>query len=105
MDVRELLERVPAEYNVRGQLVPSAVVQCDGSGPGGGSWVLRFHDGRCELAEETDPRADVRIVVSDTDLAALVDGSLTPLRALSQGRLRVIGDWGLAMRLLAALKG
>lgn len=52
-----------------------------------------------------DKPADATIQISKTDFLALADGSLDPMMAFMQGKLRVQGDMMLAQRLGPILKG
>ncbi len=52
-----------------------------------------------------DGPADATIQISKADFLALADGSLDPMMAFMQGKLRVQGDMMLAQRLGPILKG
>jgi putative sterol carrier protein len=49
-------------------------------------------------ANKNDP-ADCTIAMSMADFESLIDGSLGPTAAFMQGKMRVDGDMGLAMKL------
>ena len=49
-------------------------------------------------ANRSDP-ADCTISMSAGDFKSLIEGSLTPTAAFMQGKMRVDGDMGLAMKL------
>lgn len=48
--------------------------------------------------------ADCTLTLSGADLAAILDGTLDPTGAFMTGRLKIVGDTGLAMQ-LATLMG
>jgi putative sterol carrier protein len=74
----------------------------DLSGESGGKWMLAVSEGAADLqevaeGESVDP--DVTLSMAAEDLVAISDGSLNPVAAFMQGKVRVSGDMGLAMRM------
>ena len=69
--------------------------------PGGGydHRELVIRDGRCEPSAEPGDDADLTLKVRPADLRRIVTGEAGPKRLAFGGRLRVIGDIRLAMRL------
>lgn len=69
--------------------------------PGGGyeHFELRIAEGSCELTEDPDAEPDLTLKVRPTDLRKLITGESGARRMALKGRLRVIGDLGLGMRL------
>ncbi len=77
-----------------------AVVAVHVEGEGGGSWYLRFQNGRLEVLKEPPPEpVDVEIHTSVDDYWALLYGEMDPVSAFMRGRLRVKGDLRLLYRL------
>lgn len=69
--------------------------------PGGGyeHFELRIVDGTCKLLEDPDSEADLTLKVRPTDLRKLITGETGARRLALKGRLRVIGDLGLGLKL------
>ncbi|HEX2127871.1 MAG TPA: SCP2 sterol-binding domain-containing protein [Solirubrobacterales bacterium] len=69
--------------------------------PGGGydHVEMRIADGACTIHEEPEREADLTLKVRPTDLRKLVTGESGARRLAFRGRLRVLGDIGLAMKL------
>ena len=69
--------------------------------PGGGyeHFEMRIKDGTCELLEEPDQEADLTLKIRPTDLRKLITGETGARRLALKGRLRVLGDLGLGMKL------
>jgi putative sterol carrier protein len=69
--------------------------------PGGGydHFELRIADGACAIHETPKPDPDLTLKVRPTDLRKLVTGETGARRLAFKGRLRVLGDIGLAMKL------
>ena len=69
--------------------------------PGGGydHVELRIENGAIALHETPEREADLTLKVRPTDLRKLVTGESGARRLALKGRLRVLGDLGLAMKL------
>lgn len=69
--------------------------------PGGGydHYEMRIADGTCELVDDPDGEPDLTLKVRPTDLRKLITGEAGARRLALKGRLRVLGDLGLGMRL------
>ncbi|MGD1991657.1 MAG: SCP2 sterol-binding domain-containing protein [Anaerolineae bacterium] len=84
----------------------SGVFLFDLSGEGGGKWMLAIDDGKANLqkvAKEQGVDPDVTLSMAAEDLIAISNGSLNPVAAFMQGKVRVSGDMGLAMRMQSLL--
>lgn len=60
---------------------------------------LVIADGRCTVSETADRDPRLTLKIRPTDLRGIVTGKAGPKRLALRGRLRAIGDIGLAMRL------
>ncbi len=69
--------------------------------PGGGyeHYEMRIEKGSCELVDDPYGEADLTVKVRPTDLRKMITGESGAQRLALGGRLRVIGDLGLGMRL------
>ena len=69
--------------------------------PGGGydHFELVIADGTCTISEPPERDADLTLKVRPTDLRKLITGDAGPRRLALKGRLRVLGDLGLGMKL------
>ncbi|XP_054429194.1 sterol carrier protein 2 [Pteronotus mesoamericanus] len=70
-------------------------------GPGGkeATWVVDVKNGRGSVLPNSDKKADCTITMADSDLMALMTGKMNPQTAFFQGKLKVTGNMGLAMKL------
>jgi putative sterol carrier protein len=69
--------------------------------PGGGyeHYEMRIEDRACELVDDPYGEPDLTLKIRPTDLRKLIIGETGARRLALKGRLRVIGDLGLGMRL------
>ena len=84
----------------------SGVFLFDLSGENGGRWMLTVDNGKTDLQKVAEGDAvdpDVTLSMAAEDLIAISNGSLNPVAAFMQGKVRVSGDMGLAMRMQSLL--
>ena len=88
------------------QKVPglSALVGLDLAGEGGGRWTLRFAGGAMTWTEGLDPAVEATLKLSAKDWDALGQKKLNPMTAFMTGRLKVVGNMAVVMRLQALLQ-
>ncbi|XP_019386989.1 PREDICTED: non-specific lipid-transfer protein [Crocodylus porosus] len=70
-------------------------------GPGGkeATWIVDVKNGKGSVDVNSDKKADCTITMADADLLALMTGKMNPQTAFFQGKLKVAGNMGLAMKL------
>lgn len=57
------------------------------------------------VVTNADDPADCTVVVSREDLEALARGQLDPMAAMMRGKLKIMGDMSVAMKLQGLLRG
>ncbi|XP_033856752.1 sterol carrier protein 2 [Acipenser ruthenus] len=70
-------------------------------GPGGkeGTWIVDVKNGKGSVSTDAATKADCTIAMSDDDLLALMTGKMNPQTAFFQGKLKITGNMGMAMKL------
>lgn len=70
-------------------------------GPGGKEalWIVDVKNGKGSVHYDSDKKADCTITMADSDLLALMTGKINPQTAFFQGKLKINGNMGLAMKL------
>ncbi|KAM8930005.1 sterol carrier protein 2 [Pelodytes ibericus] len=70
-------------------------------GPGGkeATWVVDVKNGKGSVSADSDKKADCTITMADADLLALMTGKINPQTAFFQGKLKITGNMGMAMKL------
>ncbi|XP_078526646.1 sterol carrier protein 2 [Lissotriton helveticus] len=70
-------------------------------GPGGKEalWVVDVKNGKGSVAVNSDKKPDCTITMADPDLLDLMTGKMNPQTAFFQGKLKITGNMGMAMKL------
>ncbi|KAJ0032659.1 hypothetical protein NQD34_002740 [Periophthalmus magnuspinnatus] len=70
-------------------------------GPDGqeATWYVDVKNGKGSVHNNTAEKADCTIAMSDADLLAVLTGQMNPQTAFFQGKLKITGSMGMAMKL------
>jgi len=72
------------------------------NGPNGktGYWVINAKEGKGKITFNGKEKCDVTFIISDEDVTELMTGKLPPQKAFFQGKIKVQGNMGFAMKLM-----
>ncbi|MDX2160588.1 MAG: SCP2 sterol-binding domain-containing protein [bacterium] len=83
----------------------NATIQFDLSGENGGLWWLKIADGKAESGEGAAEGAKMTLKAAADDFVSMMSGSLNPMQAFMMGKIKVMGDTGLALKLMPLING
>src|SRR5437773_723337 len=77
-----------------------ANIQFDLSGDGGGKWWVRIHDGKAESGKgDPGEPANLTLLADAHDWVKIMTGQMDATAAFMQGKLKIKGDMGLAIKM------
>ena len=82
-----------------------ATIQFDLSGDAGGKWWVKIHDGTAETGKGDPPEVATLTLLADAgDWVKIMLGKLDATAAFMQGKVKIKGDMGLAIKMQTLFK-
>lgn len=100
----DIINSVPSQINLEKARGINALVQFSISGEGGGDWGVTVDDGKVTVVPGQLSKPQLIIKAKDSDAVRLVNGKLNPIGAFMTGKVKIVGDMALAMKLFDLLK-
>ena len=73
-------------------------------GGAAGSWVIDLKNSPGSVVEGSDAKPDVTLTLADEDMLGMISGALNPQQLFMQGKLKIKGNMGVAMKLGTVMK-
>ncbi len=77
----------------------SAIVQYHLTGSDGGDYVVSIENGQCQVTTGTTPNPTMTLTTDAEEYKDIVTGKTNAMTAFMQGKVKLSGDLGLAMKL------
>jgi putative sterol carrier protein len=104
MDAGQLIDGLIKGFPPEKTAGLKADVQLHLTGEGGGDWIIRIADSKISAAPGTASSPQLTIGAALADIAAITEGKLDGMAAFMQGKIKLSGDTGLAMRMVGLFK-
>jgi putative sterol carrier protein len=101
---KQLIDQLVANFPPERAAGMDAEVQLNLTGDDSGNWVIKFAGGKMSAAEGKASSPRLTVTTSLADIVAIAEGKLDGMAAFMQGKIKVDGDVGLAMRMVSLFK-
>jgi putative sterol carrier protein len=99
-----VIEQMPQHLDAAKAGATNATVQFDLSGDNGGKWWLKIHDGTAESGKGEVENPNLTLLASADDYVRIALGQMDGTAAFMQGKLKIKGDMGLAIKFQTLFK-
>ncbi len=97
--IAEIMQAMPSALVPEKAAGVDTIVQFDFTGEDGGQYVVKIHDGVCEVSEGTVPDAKTTVTVAASDYVDIIEGRLDGMKAFMSGKLKLKGDMMFMMKM------
>jgi putative sterol carrier protein len=102
--VKDVFREMPNRFNKEATKGLNAVIQFNLTGDDAGQYNLVIKDGTLEVKEGVHPSPSMTMTMAGSDYVDLTLGKLNGQMAFMQGKLKIAGDMGLAMKMQSFFK-
>ena len=97
---KQFLEEIlPSKFKPEKSRDFDVTAQLNLTGPNGGNWTLTLKNQTLKVTEGTHPSPTLTLTVADKDFMDLVNGKLKTTQAFFGGKIHLIGNLVLALKL------
>src|SRR5271157_2825911 len=98
--IQDLIDSLPGAFLADKAEGVDATVLCNLTGPKGGEWVVTIQNQHCSVEKGTISNPKLTLTADAQDCLDIFSGKLDGMKAFMQGKLKVSGNFGLAMKLI-----
>ena len=99
INVGEVMKSIPDYFIPEKARGISAVIQCHFSGNQASNWIIKIEDQNCKVEEGFADDPDLTIRADAVTGAKILSGKMDAMRAYMLGKVKVLGDLSLGMKL------
>ena len=98
LSIKEVFEMIPETFLPEKAGDMDKVIQFLLSGKEPGDWIIIIKDGKAEVQTGVHDSPDLTFKAASQDYLDLLSGKLKPMAAVMTGKVKIIGDQGLAQK-------
>jgi putative sterol carrier protein len=100
----QVFEQLPNYFQADKAGNTNATINFDLSGDQGGQWWVKIADGTATTGKGLAENPNLTLLADGRDYARIATGQMDPTAAFMQGKLKIKGDMGLAIRMQSLFK-
>lgn len=104
MTIQGWLDKIPQFFIPEKATGVNAVIQLHLSGEQGGDWYITIQNEQVQVNQGVAPNPRLTMTGDAHDVLQILSGQMDGMRAFMQGKIKVTGDMGLAMKLMGMFR-
>jgi putative sterol carrier protein len=102
--ISEFIARMSAAFVPEKAAGIEAIIQLKLTGAQPGEWFITIKDNQCTFSQGMADAPRLTVSADSSDFIRIFSGQLDGMQAFMQGKIRIAGDMGLALKLLNLFK-
>jgi putative sterol carrier protein len=103
-NISEFMSRMTAAFVPEKATGIDATIQLKLTGAQAADWYVTIKDAKCTLSQGTVPVAKLTVTADSDNFIKIFTGQMDGMQAFMQGKLKIAGEMGLALKLLNLFK-
>lgn len=101
VNVADIMMQIPSHFNKEMAKGINANIQFSLSGEQGGEWVVAIKEQKCDVWEGKIEKPNLTLKSDAIVATQILSGEVDGMRAYMMGKLKLLGDLSLAMKLVS----
>ncbi len=102
--ISDFIARMPGAFIAEKAAGVEATIQLKLTGSDPGQWFLVIKDSQCTVSQGNAGPARLTVSADSADFIKIFTGQMDGMQAFMQGKIRIAGDTGMALKLLQLFK-
>jgi putative sterol carrier protein len=104
LTIQKLMSLMPKAFVPEKAGDLDAVIQFNLGGEGGGDWAVTISEGSCSVSPGVAENPKLTLSAQAADYLDIITGKVNAMSAFAEGKIKLKGDLGLAMKLMTFFK-